>query len=162
MATPVKAGSPVKGLVLGHPHATFNASAVAGQAEHKADQGDEAIGFDPGQGPFARSKGGLARRAMTPKTPMITISEVSLPLNVAIGKAAVLQEGKDISIIASSMKVIEASAAAAMLAKDGIHAGVIDLRTLRPLDLAAIKASHRQDPSRRGERWKGHLPAATR
>ena len=60
---------------------------------------------------------------------------------IPIGKAAVLQTGTDVSIIASSKMVLEATAAAALLAKDGIHAEVIDLRTLRPLDLPTIKAS---------------------
>ena len=60
---------------------------------------------------------------------------------VPIGKARVAREGRDVSIFATSKMVIEAEAAAALLAKDGIEAEVIDLRTLRPLDLAAITAS---------------------
>ncbi|MDZ4394344.1 alpha-ketoacid dehydrogenase subunit beta [Cypionkella sp.] len=60
---------------------------------------------------------------------------------VPIGKARIVQSGKDISIFATSKMVIEAEASAKLLAKDGIDAEVIDLRTLRPLDLASIKAS---------------------
>ncbi|MES2436208.1 MAG: pyruvate dehydrogenase complex E1 component subunit beta [Pseudomonadota bacterium] len=60
---------------------------------------------------------------------------------VPIGKARIVQSGKDVSIFATSKMVIEAEAAAKLLAKDGIDAEVIDLRTLRPLDLASIKAS---------------------
>ena len=60
---------------------------------------------------------------------------------VPIGKARVAREGRDVSIFATSKMVIEAEAATILLAKDGIDAEVIDLRTLRPLDLAAITAS---------------------
>lgn len=60
---------------------------------------------------------------------------------VPLGKARVAISGTDISIFASSKMVVEAEAAAKLLAKDGIGAEVIDLRTLRPLDLSAIKAS---------------------
>lgn len=60
---------------------------------------------------------------------------------IPIGKARIVQSGKDVSIFATSKMVIEAEAAAKLLAKDGIDAEVIDLRTLRPLDLASIKAS---------------------
>jgi pyruvate dehydrogenase E1 component beta subunit len=60
---------------------------------------------------------------------------------VEIGKARVAREGSDISIFATSRMVHESEKAAELLAKDGINAEVIDLRTLRPLDLPAIKAS---------------------
>lgn len=60
---------------------------------------------------------------------------------IPIGKAKTVRPGKDISILATSKMVLEAEAAAKLLEKDGIDAEVIDLRTLRPLDLAAIKAS---------------------
>jgi acetoin:2,6-dichlorophenolindophenol oxidoreductase subunit beta len=60
---------------------------------------------------------------------------------VPIGKAKTVRDGTDISIFATSKMVLEAEAAAKELAKDAINAEVIDLRTLRPLDLSAIKAS---------------------
>ncbi len=60
---------------------------------------------------------------------------------VPIGKARTVVDGSDISIFATSKMVIEAEGAAKALAKDGINAEVIDLRTLRPLDLDAIKTS---------------------
>jgi len=58
-----------------------------------------------------------------------------------IGKAAIAQEGKDVSIFASSKMVLESQKAAQQLAREGISAEVINLRSLRPLDLAAIKTS---------------------
>lgn len=60
---------------------------------------------------------------------------------VPIGKAAVLREGSDVTITAFSLQVQFALDAADQLAKEGISAEVIDLRTLRPLDTATIIAS---------------------
>jgi pyruvate dehydrogenase E1 component beta subunit len=60
---------------------------------------------------------------------------------VPIGKAAVLREGTDVTITAFSFVVGYALQAAEELAKEGISAEVIDLRTLRPLDTDTIIAS---------------------
>src|SRR5690606_24144887 len=60
---------------------------------------------------------------------------------VEIGRARTAREGSDVSIFATSKMVIESEKAAELLAKDGISAEVIDLRSLRPLDTAAIRAS---------------------
>ena len=63
------------------------------------------------------------------------------PYRVPIGKGIVRKPGKDISIIAASYMVTEAYNAALELAKEGIDAEVIDLRTLRPLDEELILTS---------------------
>ncbi|MBV0899625.1 MAG: pyruvate dehydrogenase complex E1 component subunit beta [Wolbachia endosymbiont of Fragariocoptes setiger] len=55
-----------------------------------------------------------------------------------IGKAAVVREGKDVTITAFSLQVMHALNAADILTKYNIDAEVIDLRTLRPLDVATI------------------------
>ncbi len=60
---------------------------------------------------------------------------------VEIGKANILREGKDVTITAFSLQVKTALDAAEELAKDGIEAEVIDLRTLRPLDMETILES---------------------
>jgi pyruvate dehydrogenase E1 component beta subunit len=60
---------------------------------------------------------------------------------VEIGKARIARAGSDVSIIASSKMVVDALKAAEELAKEGISAEVVDLRTLRPLDRETIKAS---------------------
>ena len=60
---------------------------------------------------------------------------------VPIGKARVARVGKDVTIVSYSIGVGLALEAAETLAKDGIEAEVIDLRTLRPLDTAAVLAS---------------------
>ena len=60
---------------------------------------------------------------------------------VPIGKARIARPGKHVTITAFSKMVAVALAAADILAKDGIEAEVIDLRTIRPLDTATIIAS---------------------
>ena len=61
---------------------------------------------------------------------------------VPIGEAAVLREGRDVTIVALSRLVHDALGAAERLAaEDGIEAEVIDPRTLVPLDLETIVAS---------------------
>ena len=51
-----------------------------------------------------------------------------------IGKGVTLREGSDCSIIATGLCVSEALAAADALAKQGIHAEVINIHTIKPLD----------------------------
>ncbi|MFT8797229.1 pyruvate dehydrogenase complex E1 component subunit beta [Zymomonas mobilis] len=58
-----------------------------------------------------------------------------------IGKARIIREGKDVTIVSYSIGVSFALTAAEALAKEGIDAEVIDLRTLRPLDKETILQS---------------------
>ena len=60
---------------------------------------------------------------------------------VPIGKANIVRPGKDVTITAFSIMVGKALDAAEELAKDGIDAEVIDLRSLRPLDTETIMTS---------------------
>jgi pyruvate dehydrogenase E1 component beta subunit len=60
---------------------------------------------------------------------------------VPIGKAKVLRSGDDVTILAFSIMVGRALEAADQLAAQGISAEVIDLRTIRPLDIETILAS---------------------
>jgi pyruvate dehydrogenase E1 component beta subunit len=60
---------------------------------------------------------------------------------VPIGKAAVAREGTDATIVSWSMGMTYALKAAEELAKDGINAEVIDLRTLKPMDVETIVQS---------------------
>lgn len=62
-------------------------------------------------------------------------------LIVPIGKAKVLREGKDVTITAFSLMVEHALHAAEILAKDNISVEIIDLRTIRPLDVDTIVQS---------------------
>ena len=63
---------------------------------------------------------------------------------VPIGKAKIVREGSDVTIVAFSIMVGRALAAAETLAEQGISAEVIDLRTIRPLDSDTIIASVRK------------------
>src|SRR5687767_15504630 len=60
---------------------------------------------------------------------------------VPIGKARVVREGSDVTLVSYSIGVGVALDAAAQLAEEGIEAEVIDLRTLRPLDSATVLES---------------------
>jgi len=55
-----------------------------------------------------------------------------------IGKARIFREGADVTIVSYSITVGEALKAADELAAEGISAEVIDLRTIRPLDMATV------------------------
>ncbi len=68
-------------------------------------------------------------------------------LLVPMGKANIVRPGKDVSIIAWSRMVHVALEAATELAKDGIEAEVVDVRSLRPLDeqtlVESVTRTHR-------------------
>jgi pyruvate dehydrogenase E1 component beta subunit len=64
--------------------------------------------------------------------------------NVPIGKAQLVQEGKDVTLIAWGAMVREALGAAEKLKEDKIDAEVIDLRTISPMDVEAIITSIRK------------------
>jgi len=63
---------------------------------------------------------------------------------IPFGKAQILREGKDISLIGYSRMTQVNLAAAEVLEKDGIHAEVVDVRSLLPLDTETIYASVRK------------------
>ncbi|MBB5353500.1 pyruvate dehydrogenase E1 component beta subunit [Haloferula luteola] len=64
---------------------------------------------------------------------------------VPLGKADLKREGKDVSIIAHGRSVLQALAAAETLQQEhGISAEVLDLRSIRPLDVDAILATVRK------------------
>ena len=58
-----------------------------------------------------------------------------------IGKAKVEREGTDVTIVAHSKMVTHSLEAADELAKEGIKAEVINLRSIRPLDIETINKS---------------------
>jgi len=60
---------------------------------------------------------------------------------VPIGKAKVVRPGADVTIVSFSIGMTYALAAAEALAKEGIEAEVIDLRTIRPMDIGTVIAS---------------------
>ncbi len=101
---------------------------------------------------------GLLKTAIRDNNPVIFMEHAGLygssgevsedpDFTVPFGVAAVRREGTDISLIGYSRGVQQSLKAADILAKDGISAEVIDLRTLVPLDmdtvLASIRKTHR-------------------
>jgi len=60
---------------------------------------------------------------------------------VPIGKARVARAGRDVTIVSFGIGMTHALEAAAALATEGIEAEVIDLRSLRPMDTAAVVRS---------------------
>ena len=58
-----------------------------------------------------------------------------------LGKGIVMQEGKDVTIVATGLEVSESLEVAKMLEADGILAEVINIHTIKPLDADLIAAS---------------------
>jgi pyruvate dehydrogenase E1 component beta subunit len=95
---------------------------------------------------------GLLRAAIRDPNPVIVLENEILygqhfdcPTDedfiLPIGKAKVEREGTDVTIVAFSIMVGVAMAAAEKLAEQGVRAEVINLRSLRPLDTETIVAS---------------------
>ncbi|MBC8277972.1 MAG: alpha-ketoacid dehydrogenase subunit beta [FCB group bacterium] len=91
---------------------------------------------------------GLMVAAIEDENPVIFIDdrqlygiEADVPqelFSVEIGKAAVRREGKDVSLIGVSYMAHLAEKAADILTEEGIEVEVVDLRTVKPLDVDAI------------------------
>ena len=66
---------------------------------------------------------------------------------VPIGKARIAREGRDVTIVATSIMVHKSLEAAVALQAEGINVEVIDLRCIRPIDhetvIASVKKTHR-------------------
>jgi 2-oxoisovalerate dehydrogenase E1 component len=60
---------------------------------------------------------------------------------VPIGRSAVIRPGTDVTLVSVSKMVVEAMAAAEVLAQEGVSVEVIDLRTVAPLDLGPVLES---------------------
>ena len=75
-----------------------------------------------------------------------------------IGKSKIQREGEDVTIVAYSKTVQLAMEAADMLAEDGIEAEIVDLRSLRPLDMEPViesfKRTNRAVVAEEG--WRGY------
>jgi pyruvate/2-oxoglutarate/acetoin dehydrogenase E1 component len=60
---------------------------------------------------------------------------------IPLGKARIVQEGKDVTLVTYSSQTFTCMAAAAELAEAGISAEIVDLRTISPWDKQAVLAS---------------------
>ena len=98
---------------------------------------------------FAADAKGLLKAAIRDPNPVIFLeNEIvygrSFPVPklddfvLPIGKARVIREGTHVTLVAHSISVGMIMEAADLLAKDGIEAELIDLRTLRPLDADTV------------------------
>ncbi len=107
---------------------------------------------------FAADAKGLLKTAIRDDDPVLFMESETLynmkgevsddpELLVPMGKANVVREGKDASIIAYGRCVHTALEAAALLEKDGIDVEILDLRSLRPLDeeslVRTVRKTHR-------------------
>jgi acetoin:2,6-dichlorophenolindophenol oxidoreductase subunit beta len=91
---------------------------------------------------------GLLRTALASPNPTFILSHARLlgiegPMPrerapIPFGRAEIKRRGRDITIVATSLMVHYALAAADMLSRDGIEAEIVDPRTLVPLDEATI------------------------
>ncbi len=94
---------------------------------------------------------GLLRSAIADPDPVIVVEHKALyamkgevaepPESVPIGRARTARDGRDATIVCYGAAVHWALDAAATLAKDGIEAEVLDLRSLQPWDEAAVLES---------------------
>jgi pyruvate dehydrogenase E1 component subunit beta len=95
---------------------------------------------------------GLLKQALRSDGPVIVLEhEMLYPIEgqvpaesehlVPIGKAKIARAGHDITIVSYSHAVHTALGAAKLLADDGVEAEVVDLRSLRPLDIETVAAS---------------------
>jgi pyruvate dehydrogenase E1 component beta subunit len=115
---------------------------------------------------------GLLRSAIRGRDPVIFLEHAALystkgevpdgDLALSIGSAEIVRPGEDLTIIGYSRMLLAALDAAERLAEQGIEAEVISLRTLRPLDAAALVASvsrtHRAVVA--AEHWRSYGAAA--
>lgn len=97
---------------------------------------------------------GLLRSAIQDPNPVVFIENRLLygkkgprppkDLLIPLGKARVVREGTDVTVVSYSGILHQVLAAAEELAAEGIHAEVLDLRTIQPLDREAILTSLRK------------------
>jgi transketolase len=89
---------------------------------------------------IADYEGPVYLRFGRPKVPNFTTEA----LGFEIGKGILLQEGTDVTLVATGHLVWEALEAAKALATEGIHAEVINIHTIKPLDSDIILKSVRK------------------
>ena len=79
---------------------------------------------------FAKEKGPMYLRTSRNPLPILTTEKDPF----IIGKANVMREGKDVTLIGCGLMVSESLQAAELLKKEGIEARVINMHTIKPLD----------------------------
>lgn len=97
---------------------------------------------------------GLLKTSIRSNDPVLFIESATLyPLRaevpegevlIPIGKSRVQRQGKDVTIVTYSKMLETSMKAADRLAKEGIEAEIVDLRTLRPLDMEPVITSFKK------------------
>jgi pyruvate dehydrogenase E1 component beta subunit len=97
---------------------------------------------------------GLLKSAIRSDDPILFIEHATLyqtrgevpegDYTVPIGQSKVQRAGKDVTIVTYSKMLEISSKAADQLAKEGIEAEIVDLRTLRPLDMSPVLESFKK------------------
>lgn len=97
---------------------------------------------ETGQAVFAAAalNGPVYLRMGRPAVPVLFGSDYRFE----IGKARVMRQGGDVAVLACGIMVAEALSAAEELAKEGIQARVVNVSTIKPLDIATIVAAARE------------------
>ena len=96
------------------------------------------------------TKQAVRAAALRPGPAYIRLGRADVPIlfddtyEFKIGKAVVMREGKDISLFACGGMVAEALKAADTLAAEGVSAEVVNVSTIKPLDIDTIVASVRK------------------
>lgn len=99
---------------------------------------------------YAAAASAIRLAAKTPGPVYVRMGRASVPcvyaegVGLEIGRAYVLNEGVDVTIVANGVEIREALAAARVLAEEGISAEVIDAFSVKPLDAETILASVRK------------------
>jgi transketolase len=79
-------------------------------------------------------------RTGRPKVPVVYTHGAD---ELVIGRAHVLRDGADVTLIACGLMVAASLEAAVLLAEDGVQARVLDMHTVKPLDAEAVEAAAR-------------------
>ena len=96
---------------------------------------------------YAAARSAIRLAALTPGPVYVRMGRANVPAVYAdgvaleIGRAYVLREGTDATIVACGVMVEQALAAATALADEGISVEVVDAFSIKPLDVATIAAS---------------------
>lgn len=99
---------------------------------------------------YAAAQAAIKLAAETPGPVYVRMGRASVPavyadgVELELGRAYVLREGADVTIVACGVEVEQALVAAEELAEQGISAEVIDAFSVKPLDKATIVASARK------------------
>ncbi len=97
---------------------------------------------------------GLLKAAIRSDDPILFIENATLyqwrgqvpegDYTIPIGQSKIQRPGRDVTIVTYSKMLQKSMQAAEQLAKEGIEAEIVDLRTLRPLDMAPVLESFKK------------------